>query len=160
MFKKLKPLTRSESMERIETVIGPGTTVNGDLMLIDSVRIDGKVIGDIQASQSNRATVAIGPTGEVVGHISAFRVIVAGKVEGNIAALERVELSHDCLVQGDISYSSINVQHGARLQGLVIQKLPRQLLQAMRNKPSWPFARLRKLRADKPLLRRVARVTT
>jgi cytoskeletal protein CcmA (bactofilin family) len=27
-------------------------------------------------------------------------------------------------VQGDISYSSINVQHGARLQGLVIQKLP------------------------------------
>ena len=124
MFKKIKPLTRSESMERIETVIGPGTTVNGDLMLIDSVRIDGKVIGDIQASQSNRATVAIGPTGEVVGHISAFRVIVAGKVEGNIAALERVELSHDCLVQGDISYSSINVQHGARLQGLVIQKLP------------------------------------
>jgi cytoskeletal protein CcmA (bactofilin family) len=124
MFKKLKPLTRSESMERIETVIGPGTTVNGDLMLIDSVRIDGKVIGDIQASQSNRATVAIGPTGEVVGHISAFRVIVAGKVEGNIAALERVELSHDCQVQGDISYSSINVQHGARLQGLVIQKLP------------------------------------
>ena len=124
MFKKLKPLTRSESMERIETVIGPGTTVNGDLMLIDRVRIDGKVIGDIQASQSNRATVAIGPTGEVVGHISAFRVIVAGKVEGNIAALERVELSHDCLVQGDISYSSINVQHGARLQGLVIQKLP------------------------------------
>ena len=124
MFKKLKSLTRSESMERIETVIGPGTTVNGDLMLIDSVRIDGKVIGDIQASQSNRATVAIGPTGEVIGHISAFRVIVAGKVEGNIAALERVELSHDCLVQGDISYSSINVQHGARLQGLVIQKLP------------------------------------
>ena len=124
MFKKLKPLTRSESMERIETVIGPGTTVNGDLMLIDSVRIDGKVIGDIQAIQSNRATVAIGPTGEVIGHISAFRVIVAGKVEGNIAALERVELSHDCLVQGDISYSSINVQHGARLQGLVIQKLP------------------------------------
>ena len=124
MFKKLKPLTRSESMERIETVIGPGTTVNGDLMLIDSVRIDGKVIGDIQASQSNRATVAIGPTGEVIGHISAFRVIVAGKVEGNIAALERVELRHDCLVPGDISYSSINVQHGARLQGLVIQKLP------------------------------------
>jgi cytoskeletal protein CcmA (bactofilin family) len=59
----------------------------------------------------------------VIGHISAFRVIVAGKVEGNIAALERVELSHNCLVQGDIYYGSINVQHGARLQGLVIQKL-------------------------------------
>jgi cytoskeletal protein CcmA (bactofilin family) len=124
MFKKLKPHARSDSMESFETLIGPGTTVQGNLLLIASVRIDGKVVGDVQASQSNRVTVAIGPTGEVIGHISAFRVIVAGKVEGSIAALERVELSHDCLVQGDISYSSINVQHGARLQGLVIQKLP------------------------------------
>ena len=124
MFKKLKPLARSDGMERFETLIGPGTTVQGSLLLIDSVRIDGKVIGNVQTSQGNRATVAIGPTGEVIGHISAFRVIVAGKVEGNIAALERVELSHDCLVQGDISYGSITVQHGARLQGLVIQKLP------------------------------------
>jgi len=124
MFKKLKPLARPDSMERFETLIGPGTTVQGSLLLIASVRIDGKVIGNVQTSQGNRATVAIGPTGEVIGHISAFRVIVAGKVEGNIAALERVELSHDCLVQGDISYGSITVQHGARLQGLVIQKLP------------------------------------
>jgi cytoskeletal protein CcmA (bactofilin family) len=123
MFKKLKPLARYDGTERFETLIGPGTTVQGSLLLIESVRIDGKVIGNVQTSQGNRATVAIGPTGEVVGHISAFRVIVAGKVEGNIAALERVELSHDCLVQGDISYGSINVQHGARLQGLVIQKL-------------------------------------
>ena len=124
MFKKLKPLARSDSMERFETLIGPGTTVHGDLILIDSVRIDGKVIGDVLATQGHRATVAIGPTGQVIGHISAFRVIVAGKVEGNITALERVDLTHDCLVQGDISYGSINVQHGARLQGLVIQKLP------------------------------------
>ena len=63
MFNKLKPNARSVSMERFETLIGPGTTVDGDLVLIDSVRIDGKVVGDIQASQSNKATVAIGPTG-------------------------------------------------------------------------------------------------
>ena len=124
MFEKIKNKAFADTQERFDTLVGRTTTIYGRLVLLDSVRIDGKVIGDIQASQSNRATVAIGPTGEVIGHISAFRVIVAGKVEGNIAALERVELSHDCLVQGDISYSSINVQHGARLQGLVIQKLP------------------------------------
>ena len=124
MFRKMKQNKLLPTQEKFDTLIGATTEIYGRLVLLDSVRIDGKVIGDIQASQSNKATVAIGPTGEVIGHISAFRVIVAGKVEGNIAALERVELSHDCLVQGDISYGSINVQHGARLQGLIIQKLP------------------------------------
>lgn len=123
MFKKIKSLARSDSMERFETIIGPGTIVRGNLILINSVRIDGKVIGDVLTTQGHGATVAIGPTGQVIGHISAVRVIVAGKVEGNIAALERVELSHDCVVQGDISYGSINVQHGASLQGLIVQKL-------------------------------------
>lgn len=124
MFKKFKSPARADSMERFETLIGPGTTVHGRLVLIDSVRIDGKLIGHIETIQGSKATVAIGPMGQVIGHISAYRVIVAGKVEGNIAAVERVELSHDCLVQGDISYGSINVQHGAQLQGLIIQTHP------------------------------------
>jgi cytoskeletal protein CcmA (bactofilin family) len=65
--------------------------------------------------------VAIGPTGEVSGDITAHRVMVAGKVEGNIYASERVEFHKDSVVHGDISYGSIAVEHGARLLGLVIQ---------------------------------------
>ena len=55
------------------------------------------------------------------GDITAHRVMVAGKVEGNIYAAERVEFHKDSVVQGDISYGSIAVEHGARLLGLVIQ---------------------------------------
>jgi cytoskeletal protein CcmA (bactofilin family) len=47
--------------------------------------------------------------------------MVAGKVEGNIYASERVEFHKDSIVHGDISYGSIAVEHGARLLGLVIQ---------------------------------------
>jgi cytoskeletal protein CcmA (bactofilin family) len=47
--------------------------------------------------------------------------MVAGKVEGNIYAAERVEFHKDSIVHGDISYGSIAVEHGARLLGLVIQ---------------------------------------
>ena len=58
---------------------------------------------------------------EAVGDITAYRIMVAGKVEGNIYATERVEFHKDSLVHGDISYGSIAVEHGARLLGLVIQ---------------------------------------
>ena len=47
--------------------------------------------------------------------------MVAGKVFGHIHAADRVEFQKDSLVQGDISYGSIAVEHGARLSGLVIQ---------------------------------------
>ena len=47
--------------------------------------------------------------------------MVAGRVEGNIYAAERVEFHKDSIVHGDISYGSIAAEHGARLLGLVIQ---------------------------------------
>jgi cytoskeletal protein CcmA (bactofilin family) len=46
---------------------------------------------------------------------------VAGKVNGNIYAAERVEFHKDAVVNGDISYGSIAVEHGARLLGMVVQ---------------------------------------
>ena len=46
---------------------------------------------------------------------------MAGKVAGNIHAYERVELMASALVQGDIKYASMAVEHGARLLGLLLQ---------------------------------------
>ena len=40
---------------------------------------------------------------------------------GHIHAAERVEFQQDSVVQGDVSYGSIAVEHGAKLSGLIIQ---------------------------------------
>ena len=121
MFEKLKDKSFTPSQERFDTIIGRTTQIYGRLVLLDSVRIDGKVTGNIETAKDNKVTVAIGQTGEVAGDITAHRVMVAGRVEGNIYAAERVEFHKDSIVQGDISYGSIAVEHGARLLGLVIQ---------------------------------------
>ena len=121
MFEKLKDKSLSPSQERFDTIIGRTTQIYGRLVLLDSVRIDGKVVGNIETTKDNKVTVAIGTTGEVSGDITAHRVMVAGKVEGNIYAAERVEFHKESIVQGDISYGSIAVEHGARLLGLVIR---------------------------------------
>ena len=121
MFEKLKSKSFTVSQERFDTLIGRTTTIHGRLVLLDSVRIDGKVLGNIETAPGNKISVAIGATGEVTGDITAHRIMVAGKVEGNIYAAERVEFHKDSIVQGDISYGSIAVEHGARLLGLVIQ---------------------------------------
>lgn len=109
------------SSEKFDTLIGRTTTIQGTLTLLDSVRIDGRVVGNVESAPDCKIAVAIGPTGEVTGDIKAHRVMVAGKVFGHIHAADRVEFQKDSLVQGDISYGSIAVEHGARLSGLVIQ---------------------------------------
>ena len=121
MFEKLRDKPIAASQERFDTIIGKTTQIFGRMVLHDSVRIDGKVIGNIETTKDNKVTVAIGTTGEVSGDVTAHRVMVAGKVEGNIYASERVEFHKDSVVHGDISYGSIAVEHGARLLGLVIQ---------------------------------------
>ena len=121
MFAKFKNKSFADTQEKFDTLVGRTTTVFGRLVLLDSVRIDGKVFGNIETTPDNKISVAIGLTGEVKGDITAHRVLVAGKVEGNIYAVERVEFHKDAVVNGDISYGSIAIEHGARLLGMVVQ---------------------------------------
>jgi len=121
MFEKFSNKSMSASSEKFDTIIGRTTTIQGTLVLLDSVRIDGRVVGNIESAPDCKIAVAIGPTGEVTGDIKAHRVMVAGKVFGHIHAADRVEFQKDSLVQGDVSYGSIAVEHGAKLSGLILQ---------------------------------------
>jgi len=110
------------TMESFETIIGPATEVHGRLVANESLRIDGRVIGNIEARQGKSVSIALGRTGVVQGDIYAFRVLVAGKVEGNIYATERVELHEGAEVRGDITYGQLGIEHGAKLNGLMISR--------------------------------------
>jgi hypothetical protein len=71
MFDKLSKKSMSVSSEKFDTLIGRTTVIQGTLILRDSVRIDGKVLGNIEADAGSKITVAIGPTGEIKGDITA-----------------------------------------------------------------------------------------
>lgn len=109
------------SQEKFDTLIGRHAEFEGQLYLNESVRIDGRVLGNVHSKSEQPVSVVIGPSGEVIGNVLAQRVIVAGKVSGNIHAMDRVELHAGCFVQGDLKYASIAVEHGARVQGLLLQ---------------------------------------
>ena len=54
MFEKLKSKSFTVSQERFDTLIGRTTTIHGRLVLLDSVRIDGKVLGNIETAPGNK----------------------------------------------------------------------------------------------------------
>jgi cytoskeletal protein CcmA (bactofilin family) len=121
MFGKRKTSILLPTNERFDTLIGKTSEIYGRMVVGESLRIDGKVVGNIESEENTKVTVAVGEDGEVIGDIFAYRVMIAGKVEGNIYATERVEFHQTAQVRGDVTYGSIGIEHGARVIGLVIQ---------------------------------------
>ena len=121
MFGKRKTSILLPTNERFDTLIGKTSEIYGRMVVGESLRIDGKVVGNIESEENSKVTVAVGEDGEVIGDIFAYRVMIAGKVEGNIYATERVEFHQTAHVRGDVTYGSIVIEHGARVIGLVIQ---------------------------------------
>jgi cytoskeletal protein CcmA (bactofilin family) len=120
MFKKKKPHgLLPATVEHFETIIGANTEVHGRIVIDKGMRIDGKVIGNIEAHPNSTVSVALGVAGQILGDITAYRVLVAGRVEGNIYATERVELHSGSEVHGDITYGDIGIEPGAKLYGLM-----------------------------------------
>jgi cytoskeletal protein CcmA (bactofilin family) len=99
--------------EKIETTIGSTASLQGVLKAEGSIRIDGAFEGEIETA----ANVIIGPTGKVLANIQARNVLVAGRVKGNIAALERLEILKDGGVKGDIDVGTLYLEEGAIFHG-------------------------------------------
>lgn len=120
MFRKKKKLEETLAIEAFKTLIDATTTLQGSMNFVHSVRIDGKVVGDLLVDPGAAGIIAIGPKAEVRGNIDAHRVLVAGKVHGNIHAADSVHLMSSARVSGDISYGSISIEYGARVNGLLV----------------------------------------
>ena len=97
----------------LNTIIGKGSVVEGDLRIQNSLRIDGKVVGRINVTE----TVVIGKEGEVEGEIRAKHVLLAGKVSGNVIASGKVLLESKASVLGDVKASRLVVDGGVLFDG-------------------------------------------
>src|SRR5579862_245170 len=73
-----------------------GSRISGKLHFETPARIDGQVEGEINAKDS----LAIGESAVVAAQIKAASVIVAGKVSGDIVAVQRIEIKPSAKVLG------------------------------------------------------------
>jgi cytoskeletal protein CcmA (bactofilin family) len=121
-FSMLGLSSKTPLIETFGSLVGESTEIHGRMVLKESIRIDGKVFGNIEASSGLNVAVTVGPNGEVHGDISAYKIEIAGKVDGNVNATGTADLRATSEVIGDISYGFISVHPGANLKGIVIQK--------------------------------------
>jgi cytoskeletal protein CcmA (bactofilin family) len=78
------------------------------------------VTGDIRVAQTGNVSLAIGLTGVVQGDIHAQRLIVGGRINGNVFVTESVELHDSADIHGDITYGQISIEPGAKINGRMV----------------------------------------
>jgi cytoskeletal protein CcmA (bactofilin family) len=102
------------------TVIGRGSRVAGTVRVKGRVQIDGEVEGHVFAEDGH---VSIGPSGSVIGQLTAAELVVGGRIEGTIRVTGHVHVVNGGSAVGMLQYSSIQVDRGGALEELSAEDL-------------------------------------
>lgn len=95
------------------SLIGTGTVIEGKIKTEGSIRIDGKLIGELSA----KANAAVGSAGIVEGNLTAQNISLAGRVHGTVTATEKLILEGKSVMKGDIRAARLVVDEGAMFDG-------------------------------------------
>jgi cytoskeletal protein CcmA (bactofilin family) len=99
----------------INTIIGPGTSITGDIESGGFTRIDGNIRGDLNA----RGRVVIGEKARMKSSVRGTSVTVGGVVWGNVVASERLVILGTGLIMGDVITRRIQADDGCLVHGRV-----------------------------------------
>lgn len=97
-----------------DTVIGPNIQIEGDITGNDGVMVLGTVRGGrIQVKES----VVVQASGRVESDVESASVEIAGVVQGNVAAGDKVEIKSGGKLFGDVQAPRILIADGASFKG-------------------------------------------
>ncbi len=114
MFERKK---HAPPQKRIDSLIGAGTTVEGDVTFSGGLRIDGTVRGNVTTANGEPGTLVVSEQARVDGEIKVSHVVVNGMVNGPVTANDFLELQAKARIVGDIEYRSLEMHLGAVVQG-------------------------------------------
>ncbi len=102
------------------TVIGAGTTINGDIVADSAImRVDGQVNGAV----STKGDLVVGSSGVINGNVTASSVNLAGRIFGNVDANNKVEIEAKGQIVGDITAKLMAMDETAVIKGNVNMEL-------------------------------------
>jgi len=107
-----------------ETIVGTSVKLKGTLKSDGDITIDGSVNGEIKT----KGVVNIGPNANIIANVRAAKVMVAGTVQGNVEATERLTIAETGRIYGDVTANVLSVAPGAVFSGksVMMEKITKE----------------------------------
>jgi cytoskeletal protein CcmA (bactofilin family) len=109
----LKRGSGSPEQAEITAFLGKGTEFKGVLSFEGTIRVDGKVEGEV----ISKDTLIAGDGAFLQGEITVGMIICSGKIVGNVNASQKVHIIAPGIVQGNIKTPKLIIEEGVTFDG-------------------------------------------
>ena len=106
-----KPTEQAQVSNRILA----GTIITGDVVSDGDIRVDGKVVGNMQVT----GKLVIGENGRVEGEVACKNAAIAGQLAGTLKVDQTLSLTASAKLQGQVQVEKLAVEPGAEINGSV-----------------------------------------
>lgn len=118
MFSKKKKFNSA----RIDTLVGQGTILNGNLMFSGGLHVDGKIVGNVVAEEDSDAMLILSEHGSIEGEVKVPNMVLNGEIIGDVFGSNRVELAPKSRINGSVYYNLIEMAIGAEVNGGLVHQ--------------------------------------
>ena len=110
----------SKPQNRIDSLIGAGTKIEGNVTFAGGLRVDGEIKGNVVASGDQPSTLVVSGQALIDGEIHVSHLVVNGAINGPVHSAEFLELQDHCRVKGDVHYNTLEMHLGAIVEGRMV----------------------------------------
>ena len=96
--------------------IGKSVIIKGQILAREDLYLDGEMEGTVEVPEHR---LTIGPHAKLQASIRAREVVVLGSVNGNVEAIEKMDIRKDARLIGDIKPGGIVIEDGAFFKGSI-----------------------------------------
>ena len=110
----------SKPQNRIDSLIGADTRIEGNITFAGGLRVDGEIKGNVIASGDQPSTLVLSEQARIDGEIHVSHLVVNGAINGPVHSAEFLELQAHCRVKGDVHYNTLEMHLGAVVEGQLV----------------------------------------
>jgi cytoskeletal protein CcmA (bactofilin family) len=100
--------SKSESNQELQSIsiISADSIIKGDMDSVGDIRIDGKVIGNINC----KAKIIIGQQGTIEGNLNGNQADILGTINGDIKMTGQLNLMSNSIINGNIHVGKLQME--------------------------------------------------
>ncbi len=96
------------------TFLGKGVDFKGVVNFDGTVRVDGRLEGEIHTT----GTLIVGEHAVIKGIVSAGVLVTSGKINGTVTAAEKVQILKPGILIGDVRTPVVSIEEGSHFHGM------------------------------------------